>query len=124
MKILIEEDSWIAEITVSQQSNISDFVHCIGKVNGFTKEDAFIGAQYILDLFAKGRSAFIRVEPSAESDTSFDTKKITHRGFVRFSFRLESGDWQYSTDEVHIPRVINPTSSDHNASPTVDKAAL
>ena len=49
--------------------------------------------------FAKGRTAFVRNLPEADSDTNFDTKLTKHRGYVRFSFRLEAGSWHYPSPE-------------------------
>lgn len=95
MEIKITDDNWTAEVLVSPQPVMLDFVHCIAKVTGKTEADALRGAQCVLDLFAKGRETYVRNKPESDTQTNFDTKETQHFGFVRFSFRLESGDWVY-----------------------------
>lgn len=63
---------------------------------GESGEKALEGAAYILNAFAFGRVALIRVRPEAASDKDFDTKEVHHKGVVRFMYRLDAGDWQYA----------------------------
>jgi hypothetical protein len=93
MEIQIAEDKWTAVLLFSPQSAMNGLMHCTAHVKAETKDDALQGAQCVLDLFAKGRTAFIRVAPEVHSETDFDTKKLKIKGFVRFSVMLEPGYW-------------------------------
>jgi hypothetical protein len=88
---------------VSDSPQPSGFLNVIARTIGETREDALAGAEFVLNAFAFGRLAYIRVKPEANSETDFDTKVTRHRGFVRFSYRLESGDWQYPEINTIIP---------------------
>jgi hypothetical protein len=90
---LSEGDKWTAEVTLSPEWHKADFIHLMVIVEGKTKEDALAGAQSVLNVFAIGRTAYIRAEPEAVSERDFDTQEVRHRGFVRFSFKLKAGDW-------------------------------
>jgi hypothetical protein len=97
--IKIHSDNWVA--TVLSLSHPSEgFFHIYATTIGETKEDAFAGAEYVLNAFAFGRLALIRAKPEANSETDFDTKLTRHKGFVRFSYRLEAGEWQYPDPPV------------------------
>jgi hypothetical protein len=109
VEIRIVEEKWTAEIICSPQPQASDQLnHVQAKTLGLTKEDALAGAQFVLDLFAKGRLAYIRAMPEAHSDkVNFsktemmtNTGDIIHQGYVRFSFRCEDGDWHYPESDV------------------------
>lgn len=99
MEIRIAEDNWTAELIVSPQSGMADFVHVQAKIIGKTEADALKGAEVVLDLFAKGRETYVRTKPEADTFTDFDTKEKQARGYVRFSVRLESGRW-HSPSEI------------------------
>jgi hypothetical protein len=91
---LSDGDKWTADIVLSPEWwRKADLIHLVARVEGKTEEDALAGAQSVLDLFAKGRDAWIRTRPEAVSDLNFDTQEVRHRGFVRFSFKLKAGDW-------------------------------
>jgi hypothetical protein len=102
VEIRIAEESWIAELIVSPQSEMAGFMHCTGMVTGKTQEHALEGARIVLDLFAKGRNTFIRTPPEANSETDFDTKETHHLGYVRFSVRLEAGSWNYPSPHAAV----------------------
>lgn len=89
----IYSDGWVATVFVSPPHDGFYPVYC--RTSGDTQEKALEAAQYVLEAFALGREAFIRVKPEAHSDTDFDTKETYHRGFVRFSYKLEPGCWHY-----------------------------
>ena len=100
MEIRIADQGWTAEVIFSPPSRMDDFMHCTAMVDGETKESALVGAKVILDLFAKNRTTFVRTPPEADSDTNFDTKLTIHRGYTRFSFRLEAGVWVFPTPRL------------------------
>lgn len=85
--------AWNATVQISRDDEGWFHVYC--PTVGDSAAEAKAGAAYILNNFASDRLAFIRHEPSAESETDFDTKIEHHKGFVRFSFRDESGEWKY-----------------------------
>lgn len=103
MEIRIAEEKWTAEILFSPQSEIAGLIHCSVTIKAESKEDALNGAQYVLDLFAKGRETFIRVKPEATFETCFDTKELRISGFVRFSFSLKAGAWQVVEPSASVP---------------------
>ena len=63
------------------------------------------GAEYILETFAKGRAAVIRAKPEAMSERDWDTQLMRHSGYVRFSYRLEPGEWMYPDVSMKIPSI-------------------
>lgn len=96
--IEIQGNNWSAVVLVSDSPQPNDIYHVMVKTLGETKEAALIGTQFVRDVFAKGRTAFMRVNPEADSDTDFDTRITRHTGFARFSFKIEAGEWQVVTD--------------------------
>lgn len=66
------------------------------RTTGDSREEALAAAELILHSMADGKIAVIRCEPKASSETDFDTKQVLHRGFVRFAYRDEPGEWQYT----------------------------
>src|ERR1700675_3131157 len=111
MEIRIAEDRWTAEILFSPQSEIDKLMHCSVIVVAKSQDDALAGAQYVLDLFAKGRDAWIRTVPEVVQETCFDTKETQIRGFVRSSFALKAGDWFYPTPHAAVDRGLAGVST-------------
>jgi hypothetical protein len=103
MMIHAEEDKWQAEVLFSPASALSAVMHCTARVKAETNDDALSGAQCVLDLFARGRKAFLRVLPEANKETDFDTKETKIEGFVRFSFSLEAGEWMVPEPTLDLP---------------------
>ena len=89
----ISGNGWIADVWMTSTDTATN-VTC--NTWGDTKECALNGAKWVLDMFAKGRLAFIRTEPEANSEMDFDTKMTKHSGFTRFSFATEPGEWTQS----------------------------
>ncbi len=89
---------WTAEIMVSDAG--AGFKHLYATTEGDSKADALEGAQAIFDAFAAGKEAFIRTMPEAFSDTDFDTKITSHKGFVRFSFGPHAGSHHFPVNDV------------------------
>lgn len=102
MEVRISEDDWCAELICSPQSHMAGFMHCTAKVVGRTEAHALDGAKAVLDLFAKGREAFVRVAPEASTERDFDTKEVRYRGYVRFSVKLEAGEWHSPSELNHV----------------------
>jgi|SRR5580693_563577 hypothetical protein len=98
MEIFIKEIDWAATVLLTPQD--ADVLHCVAFVNGRTAESALKGADKVLNLFAKGREAYLRVEPESYSEVDSNTKELKHAGFVRFSFRKEPGRW-HLPDKSH-----------------------
>ena len=106
MEIRIVEYKWSANILLTPQANgTSGFWHCQARVLGHSLEEARNGAQHILDIFAAGRIAFVRVPPEASTEKDFRTKTEQHVGYVRFSFGLKAGTWTYQHDTIPIPEI-------------------
>ena len=108
MEIRIVEINCTAEVIFSPPSEMREYMHATAMVDGKPAEDALTGARIVLDLFAKGRNAFIRVQPEAASDTNFDTKETKHLGYVRFSFRLEAGHWNQAAPSESLSLLQTP----------------
>jgi hypothetical protein len=96
----MQGNSWIASVLVSDGPN--GLYHVTVTSLGDTQDDALAGAKFVLDVFAKGRLAYIRVNPEAHSYTDYDTKRTVNRGFARFSFKIEAGEWQPVADRSVI----------------------
>ena len=101
--VTLSSDKWNAEILVSDQPGEAGFIHVQAKVLGDSMEDALTGAKQILDKYAAGKLAYIRAKPEAHSDRDFDTKIVVHRGWVRFSYKDEPGEWNYPESFMPIP---------------------
>ena len=99
--IKIYANDWVATVLTSM-INDAGFFHVICNVEGISHSAAILGAEHILNIFAKGRMAMILAKPEANSETDFDTKIIHHRGYVRFSYKLEAGDWQYPDPSMRL----------------------
>ncbi len=95
--IEIHGDGWFASILSGPPEDGIFNVFCT--TVGNTHAEAMMGATAVLNIFAHGRWAFIRVKPEAVSEEDFDTKITHHRGFVRFSYKLESGEWHYPNSD-------------------------
>ena len=91
-EIQIQGNNWAALVLVSDAPK--DLYHVTVRTNGESDVDALMGAQFILNAFAEGRTAYVRVPPEVHSDTDFDTKETRHIGYARFSFKFEAGQWQ------------------------------
>jgi hypothetical protein len=92
--IKIYANDWVATIFTGP-ANPDGFFHVYATTVGSTEIHAFVAAEHVLNAFAWGRLAFIRSSPEAWTETDFDTKITHHKGFVRFSYKLEVGAWQY-----------------------------
>jgi hypothetical protein len=104
MLVRMSDDKWTAEVMISPpRVEMPGYIHCQARVKAQTNDDALIGAQYILNLFAKGRKAFIRVVPEANRETDFNTKEDRIEGYVRFSFALEAGEWIVPEPTLDLP---------------------
>ena len=55
---------------------------------------ALATAQGYLDRYAKGKRALIRNLPEATTETDFATNERCHKGYVRFHYRDEPGEWE------------------------------
>lgn len=101
---IVYANNWVATVIVSP-ANEHGFFNVYATTVGSTLSDAGTAARYVLDALAFGRTAFIRAAPEAHSETSFDTNIVQHRGFVRFSYKLEPGTWHYPDPVIKIPLI-------------------
>jgi hypothetical protein len=102
MLIIVNGDGWRAEVLHSEDPQVEVY-HVYCDVNGTSHDAALAGAEWVLEHFAGGRIAYIRVRPEANSEKCFDTKETKHAGFVRFSYRPEAGSWSYAA----APEIFN-----------------
>ena len=97
-----------AEIAVSYEPT-NGLYHVTIRTDGATTEDCRILASRIIRFMAGGRTAFVRRQPEASEYVSFETQKTSHRGFARFSFRDESGNWHLIAQEDLVLGTIGAT---------------
>jgi hypothetical protein len=88
-----EEIGHHIDMTVSMDED--PWAHVIATVWGKSRVDCEIAATKVLDRLARGRIAFIRHPPTGETQHDFCKDKDEHRGYVRFSFKDEPGEWHY-----------------------------
>ena len=93
MKITIQAHNWSAEVLHTDEHHPAEMMHVEVRTRAVSKEAALAAAVAVRDMFAKGRVAFIRVEPESESYVDFDTRPPVHIGYARFSYLPEPGDW-------------------------------
>lgn len=101
--IKVYANNWVATVIASPEADENGFFNVYATTLGSTLSDALTAATYVLDAFALGRTAFIRVVPEAHSEVLYDHKITQHRGFVRFSYKLEPGTWLYPDPAIKIP---------------------
>ena len=95
MLIHFQADQWTAVAVCTDPSDIA-LNGCLGvevTTDGASKAACLAGVEFVRDVLAKGRITHFRVKSSADSYRDFDSKKVTHRGYARFSFTLEPGEW-------------------------------
>ncbi len=89
----VSGNGWTAEVLISDQPNEDGFWHVEGRILGDTNGAALAGAMQIIHSYAGGKTTYVRANPESLSETDFDTEKVIHRGYVRFSFKDEPGEW-------------------------------
>jgi hypothetical protein len=95
--IKVYAQNWVATIIASASPTDGYYpVNC--DVRGSSREEALKGAQHILNAYAFGRKAYIRVEPEAVTHPLLDGG-VAHVANVRFSYKLEPGEWSYPNKE-------------------------
>ena len=116
----LKVETALGELTVrcSDDENKSGFRHVEAMSTASSKTDALSLVSGLLDWLASGRVTYIRVTPQANSGTDFETKKLMHRGYVRFSTMLPASIWpdifdcnflHESTDTGQKDRLITRT---------------
>ena len=94
MSIVLRGEGWAAHVITGSANDAGFFdVYCM--TDSLSSEGALSGAKYVLNAFAFGRTCLIRVAPEVASEKDFATGVTGHRGMVRFSYKLESGEWHY-----------------------------
>ena len=82
-------DTWTSNVVISKDDNGLFHVYC--KTEGTSEPAALEGAQFAYDVLAAGRLHYVRCLPTATSEKSFDSGQTEHRGYTRFSMKLEPG---------------------------------
>lgn len=93
-----------AEVTCRLYHNEGGWTHVCAESRGDTLEIAVSALKPLLRM-AEGKTAFIRVPPTGRSDCDFAMQEMQHRGWVRFSFNEEPGEWQYRISEDDLGEV-------------------
>lgn len=77
----------------------ADTHHVTAHVSGDSLEVCLAGAAAVLSV-VKGKVAFIRIPPEADSQKDIMHDRWVHRGYVRFSFKDEPGEWRKMQLEI------------------------
>jgi hypothetical protein len=93
--VTVHSPGWTAKVLESENPSPDGMRHIYATIDGDSAALALFGAEHILNVYAKGRVAFIRVMPEVGVDRRFDSQIVRYLGFVRFSYRLEPGEWTY-----------------------------
>lgn len=91
--------AWATYLQISKTDDGWFHVYC--PTNGSSVEEALAAAEFVLKSLATGKLTMIRAEPQATAEQNFDTKETTFKGFVRFSFKDEPGEWKRRAK--HVP---------------------
>lgn len=102
---IVHSQGWTAKILESESPTPDGFWHVYATIDGDSAALALVGTEHILNVYAKGRMAFIRAMPEVGTDRSFDSQITRYTGFVRFSYKLESGEWTYLEPNRAIPSI-------------------
>lgn len=89
MEIRLADNGWSAEILHSASASPDGFWHVMCSTIGETRKLAFDGASKVKAMFCDGRQASIRAEPEAETFKDYILDQIVHKGFTRFSYKLD-----------------------------------
>ncbi len=84
----------ITDLLVSFAEGEAGYYHVLVATEGLTEPACLKLAQAALEV-VRGKRAFIRVPPEADSLYDFITSQWQHRGYVRFTFRDEPGEWEH-----------------------------
>jgi hypothetical protein len=86
-----EQEGWRINDLIFQGPD-NGVCYVIAQIIGDSNAAALAGARAILHA-VEGRTTFIRIRPEAASQKDYLEDKIVHRGYVRFSFKNEPGNW-------------------------------
>lgn len=93
-----------------------DTYQVTANVSGNSQAACLAGAAAVLNA-VKGKTAFIRIPPEADSQRDLVHDRMLHRGYVRFSFKDEPGEW------VQVPLEIERTTA-HRYAPLANRAGV
>jgi hypothetical protein len=85
---------WFASIDASALE--TGGYHVIGSIEADSEAEALKGAEWVINSMASGKLTLIRSRPEADTYKNFDSKKVTYRGYVRFTVFDQPGEWQMS----------------------------
>lgn len=97
---IIHSPGWTAKVIESESPSPDGFRNVYATVDGDSSNLALTGAEHVLNVYAKGRVAFVRSKPEVGVDRSFDCQIIRYVGFVRFSY---NGEWHYPDSPMIVP---------------------
>jgi hypothetical protein len=95
--------SWTASVIITTFDEPDIMTRVTAIVHAKSEKECLKGAEHILNTMAAGKIAHIREKPCASSEKDFDTKEVTHNGYVRFSYLDRPGDWTYSDSATMVP---------------------
>lgn len=75
-------------------------------IRAMNKPLALATAQGFLDRYAKGKLAIVRARPEATTDKDFATNEVTHKGYVRFLYKDEPGEWTFTQEHPQEIRYL------------------
>lgn len=90
------------EILFTGASDASSWTYVAAKTIAPTPEKAKRAVEIVLKETAEGRRAVIRVPPMSILHRDFEAETSVGKGYVRFGFKDEPGEWEYPS----VPSVL------------------
>lgn len=88
-------------------SEVSDgYTQVVASLVGDSKDDCLLAAKLVLNHVAKGKDAIIREFPEADTQKDFASHRMIHRGYVRFYFRDQPGEWKAAELTSGLPWIF------------------
>ena len=111
MLVKVETPEWSAEIILSDEPGLNGLIHAYAVSNGNSKDSALAAVKWVIQILAARRECYVRVAPEADSERDFDTKEMKHRGFTRFSFSCEPGEWTSMSKEPVVLKYLGEATN-------------
>lgn len=93
MLVSFEGRDWFAKAMMSDSPTPDGWTHVEVIGGGPNLESALNGATAVMNLLARNRTAMVRVAPEADTSYDFEKKINIFKGYARFSFKTEGGEW-------------------------------
>jgi hypothetical protein len=97
-----DTDNWKSEVVLSEDFE-TKLISCVIKVYSDNAAKAWNGCEFLRNLFAVGREAFMRLcEPDVSTGVDLDTGKKYHMAFTKFTYFDRPGEWSYVENQTGL----------------------